>query len=1093
MAETENPSIDIRQQLQDVIAHLEHVLPGQAPIRNFVHHNTLHGYQHMSFPDALKAAHELTGAYGYETAERYREYFNNGRISLDDLNAVVNDRDDLQADEAIGDKLTRRDIYLTALRYPLKSVTGCQFTWHVEELDELNRFQQDIEAQNRKKLLAAAKIHGEDSEAEAINALWFSCLQSMHLEHYLVHPEELMELDPEAAESLLRNIIPEESEGQTESSLLHRQVEKEAKNQLGQLIRKVGHDLTLRGFLQSLTGQDILDDIRPMLQQHLANYLDQGMSAWHHHQRQQGFYAAWRNSAKNDLIWIFDQLPDWQDSIDSLPDNALDTIIVELNQLGISETHWAHYLERLALETPGWSGMFLWRQQNPQYEGETQPIEMLDFLAVRLVLERLFAQRLCREQWQIEANLDVLRWYFRRRQSEFFVRYVMFNNRLPEYLVTLAQRQIQRSLLDHDHYQPWRQLADMIMTWRNTPMSDQVKGYSVFDHAWPLFRLAQHLGLCADDVESLTDDQIAQIFNCIDVLDAETSGFIWLQAYERNYRDKLFNAVVANENRGRWKQANGRPEAQITFCMDDREESIRRHLEEHNPAIETLGAAGFFGVPINWKGLDDEKTTPLCPVVANPVHTLCEVADEDEQTKLTKHKSRRSRRIKIKDIVQQETRRSLLTPLLIALSAPFSLFALLAKTFAFRQLHTITEKICTAYDIPVHTHVEINTQQPKTDATPDDNQFGYTDAEQADRIQGFLRTVGLNKPLAPFVIMMGHGSFSVNNPHLAAYDCGACSGRHGGPNARIFAAIANRPEIRAILGDRGVNIPADTWFIGAEHNTADEAILWYDQEQIPQDMLPSFEKLRAEIDLATQKSAHERCRRLASAPRKPSLKTAIKHITGRSYDISQARPELGHATNAAAFIGRRSISQGAFFDRRVFLISYDPSQDNEEGHIIEAILLAAGPVGAGINLEYYFSTVNNAEYGSGSKITHNVTGLFGVMDGANSDLRTGLPKQMIEIHEAMRLQVLVEAKIEVLTKIYMRQPALQELVGKGWLLLSAKDPDSDQIQVFVPEKGFVPWDGQRSDLPMVDNSTAWYDGHHLPLEPALIRQEASHA
>jgi hypothetical protein len=325
---------------------------------------------------------------------------------------------------------------------------------------------------------------------------------------------------------------------------------------------------------------------------------------------------------------------------------------------------------------------------------------------------------------------------------------------------------------------------------------------------------------------------------------------------------------------------------------------------------------------------------------------------------------------------------------------------------------------------------------------------------------------------------------------MAAYDCGACSGRHGGPNARIFAAIANRPEIRAILKQRGMVIPDDTWFLGAEHDTCDETIVWYDVEDIPEPIRPAFEAIKADILHATRMSAHERCRRLASAPNRPSLNKALKHIMGRAHDFSQARPELGHATNAAAIIGRRSISQGTFFDRRVFLISYDPTQDDEEGHIIEAILLAAGPVGAGINLEYYFSTVNNDEYGSGSKITHNVTGLFAVMDGTNSDLRTGLPRQMIEIHEAMRLQVMVEASIDVLTKIYQRQPALQELVGNGWLLLSAKDPDSDQIHIFKPDQGFVPWTGPVSELPMVDNSPQWYDGHHLPLSPALIKQDA---
>jgi uncharacterized protein YbcC (UPF0753/DUF2309 family) len=212
---------------------------------------------------------------------------------------------------------------------------------------------------------------------------------------------------------------------------------------------------------------------------------------------------------------------------------------------------------------------------------------------------------------------------------------------------------------------------------------------------------------------------------------------------------------------------------------------------------------------------------------------------------------------------------------------------------------------------------------------------------------------------------------------------------------------------------------------------------------------------------------------------------------GRARDFSQARPELGHATNAAAFIGRRSMSQGAFFDRRVFLISYDPTQD-PEGTALETILLAVGPVGAGINLEYYFSTVNNERYGCGSKITHNVAGLFGVMEGTSSDLRTGLPKQMIEIHEAMRLQVVIETSIEVVTRIYARQPPLQELIGNGWLLLSVKDPDSEAIHVFTPDTGFTRWRGNVTPLPEVQRSPEWYNGHEDPLTPALIEVETAH-
>jgi uncharacterized protein len=1092
---TENNSSDIRQQIIDAIAHLEHVLPAQAPIKDFVHHNTLHGYQHLDFPEALHTAYELTGAYGYESEENFRKYFSSGRITPDDLSFVLQQQSELDCNININDNITTQDVYLITLLHPLKSLTVCQLKWHLEELGAHRLFQTDVNDEARNKLLAAAKNHGQKNEEESINALWLACLQSMNLENILLHPEDLVDLDPETAESMMSNLANKEGGSSSDVSLLHRQVHKATKNYLGQLLRTVGRDNTISGFLKALTGINILDDIRPALQQHIANFLDQGLSAWHNIDREKGFYAAWRNSAAKDLSWIFEQIPEWCDNLHELPEDPLDTITLELRRLGIAESHWVSYLQRLALELPGWSGMFLWRHLKPGYENQTQQISMLDYLAVRLILERLFAQRLCREQWQLEANLDILRWYFRRRRSEFFVRYVMFNQHLPEYLLTLAQRQVQCSLLETESYQPWKHLADMIMTWRNTPLyhDHYEETCSVYDHGWKLFRIAQHLGLCSEDVKTLSTDQIASIFLCLDELTKEKRSFIWLQAYEHHYREQVFNAISKNVNRGRWKNSTQRPQAQIIFCMDDREESIRRHLEEHNPAIETLGAAGFFGVAINWQGLDDDSISSLCPIVVDPVHLLHEEADIDQKQQHIKRKIRRNHRLNIKNIFHQETRRSLFTPALVFVSAPFALLALIFRSFFPRISGTLAEKSRDSYDSPVYTHIAINTQDEKPDATPDNNQVGFTDKEQADRIEGFLCNAGLNKTLAPFVVMMGHGSMSSNNPHLSAYDCGACSGRHGGPNARAFAAMANRETIREILKSRGFNIPDDTWFIGAEHNTCDEKIEWYDENLIPVNKQAAYKQFKDDVLFATKKSAHERCRRLASAPQKPSLKKALKHIISRAYDFSQARPELGHATNASAIIGRRSISQGAFFDRRVFLISYDPTQDDEEGHILERILAAVGPVGAGINLEYYFSTVNNEAYGCGSKITHNITGLFAVMDGTNGDLRTGLPKQMIEIHEAMRLQVVVESTIEILTKIYSRQPELQELIGKGWLLLSAKDPDSDIISVFNPAKGFETWKGHKTDLPVVDNSTDWYDGKHDAITPVLIKQpETSH-
>jgi len=207
-------------------------------------------------------------------------------------------------------------------------------------------------------------------------------------------------------------------------------------------------------------------------------------------------------------------------------------------------------------------------------------------------------------------------------------------------------------------------------------------------------------------------------------------------------------------------------------------------------------------------------------------------------------------------------------------------------------------------------------------------------------------------------------------------------------------------------------------------------------------------------------------------------------------DLSQVRPEWGHATNASAVVGRRSITQGVFLDRRTFVISYDPSQD-ADGKILERILLAVGPVGAGINLEYYFSTVDNARWGSDTKVPHNVCGMIGVMEGAMSDLRTGLPKQMVEVHEPMRLQLIVEASNTILGEIYGRQAAIRELLDNAWVHLIAMDPETGEFNLFVPGVGFVLWKGELSPLPEVRTSFDWYKGKTDFLAPALVAQQSS--
>jgi uncharacterized protein YbcC (UPF0753/DUF2309 family) len=297
--------------------------------------------------------------------------------------------------------------------------------------------------------------------------------------------------------------------------------------------------------------------------------------------------------------------------------------------------------------------------------------------------------------------------------------------------------------------------------------------------------------------------------------------------------------------------------------------------------------------------------------------------------------------------------------------------------------------------------------------------------------------------------------------------------------------MANRSEVRQRLAASGIHIPTNTTFVGGVYDTANDCVRFFDDEDLPDAARAELPALAALLADMCRHNAHERCRRFASAPARPTLEEAHRHVEGRAVDLSQARPELGHATNAACFVGRRAITQGLFLDRRAFLVSYDHSID-PTGAILERILLAVGPVGAGINLEYLFSTVDRERLGAGTKLPHNVTGLFGVMNGAASDLRTGLPTQMIEIHEPVRLHMVVEASVETLLAIVERQPPIAELVKNEWVRVAAVDPVTRRIHTFDARTGFQPYHPTVADIPAVARSVDWYGGHDGFLPPARI-------
>ncbi len=625
-----------------------------------------------------------------------------------------------------------------------------------------------------------------------------------------------------------------------------------------------------------------------------------------------------------------------------------------------------------------------------------------------------------------------------------------------------------------------RHVLGMASTWRSIPIgarpsADLTASARVFD-------ALQVLGIGSLSLRSLPQESIARLIEEILAFGEKDRRRLLHLAYERRH-ERLVLLPLRQHLRGRLEGQPGvRLSAQFIFCIDDREESIRRALEETDPSIDTYGAAGFFGCAIDYIGIDDARAVSLCPVVVKPAHAVGETPVEG-------HNGLHQRRRRLRRLWSSVTRSSRISSgtLFRGFASTLLLGALSLFPLALRILsplaHARLIRWLNARFLPEpRTELQFMREDSDSKAATQSLFQGFTITEMADRVAGVLGPAGLRTGHARLVLVLGHGSTSLNNPHESAYDCGACGGRTGGPNARLFARMANHPEVRSELAGRGIRIPDDTWFIGGYHDTCSDDIDLFDLENLPPDHRGDLARVHETMDRARGLSALERTRRFQAARGISDPAEALRHVQGRSEHLGEPRPEYGHSTNAVAFVGRRGTTRGLFLDRRAFLISYDKDLD-PEGRSLAAILGAVVPVCGGINLEYYFSTVDNERYGCGTKLPHNVTGLLGVMNGMQGDLRTGLTWQMVEIHEPVRILFIVENTPERALATFKANPLLWEFLENRWIRLATIDAASAEIRMYRGGGRFEAVDGSEVDLPTVRSSSEYHLNRmeHLPI------------
>jgi uncharacterized protein YbcC (UPF0753/DUF2309 family) len=733
-----------------------------------------------------------------------------------------------------------------------------------------------------------------------------------------------------------------------------------------------------------------------------------------------------------------------------------------LTQLHVKDTQ-AYLLTHL-LKLHGWAGFIKYRSEDKNYIAQRQhPSTLIEYMAIRLYYELDVAKN------NTLKDFNVLEEYIDNDPNDIILQLLKYKHKL------------------------FGQELDAIEA--NETTQKVLSNYITNELTLDALQV-QHSNDVLQSTLSLTELSI--IINKL----REEEGYLWLKSLEDSYIHSYVDKIIDIQQEEEIKIT-----ASATFCLDVRSEVIRRTIENSGP-YQTYGAGGFLGIPIAFVEFDKAHELFLSPAIVVPQNVIFELPQESHEEYRSKTGAN-----KITKKVLSDLKNNPYTPYIMveAIGWIFGI-KLFGKTFLPQKTEKLFSKLKaykpkTSYTLDklssdeiefyikkLHTKIirsalhdtfskdhsddEIESVRNhllfNTDITIDisdelldklatshkitleDYEYqkmklgmvGFTLDEKVSYLDRYLKMIGQVDQFPEFVTIIGHGSVSHNNPFESALDCGACGGNVSLPNTRTLCMIANRQDVREKLSEKGIVIPKNTKFIPGLHTTTTDEIEFYDTDILTDIEMQNFSRIKEDFNKASKLSQKERSKTL------PYTHTE-NDIIIKTMDWSEIRPEWGLAKNMGVFAGPRSYTKHLVLENRFFMHSYDWKIDNSDAEILTAILNGPLIVGEWINLEHYFSTVDNHTYGAGSKVYHNVVSKIGVFNGNYSDLQIGLPIQSVYLegkpyHEPVRLLTFMEAPLEKVGK------AVEQSIAKPFILNEWIRPviiDREAKKVYSYENG----------------------------------------